>query len=133
MQQRSLRRDWPSTCSIVSLCGSLCVALLMMGGSIGCGRSESSSPTTQSSSSSGGGGVSKQVTIWWAQWAPSDGLQTLGSDYEKETGVAVKVNQIPWGDYQNQVFMNFTSNQTDFDIVVGDSQWLGRCATQNLY
>ncbi len=77
--------------------------------------------------------ASRQVTIWWAQWAPADGLQELGNEFEKETGVAVKVRQIPWPSYQDQVFLNFTDKQTDFDIVVGDSQWIGRGATNKLY
>src|SRR5260370_31988282 len=47
------------------------------------------------------------ITIWWAQWAPADGLQELGKEYEKETGVSVKVHQIPWSNYQDQVFLNF--------------------------
>jgi len=75
----------------------------------------------------------KTVTIWWAQWAPADGLQELGQDYQKETGVAVKVHQIPWSNYQDQVFLNFGNKTTSFDIVVGDSQWLGRGATGKLY
>src|SRR5262252_2838918 len=75
----------------------------------------------------------RAVTIWWAQWAPADGLQELGQDYEKETGVAVKVHQIPWSNYQDQVFLNFGNKTTTFDIVVGDSQWLGRGATGKLY
>ena len=75
----------------------------------------------------------KSITIWWAQWAPADGLQELGNDFEKETGIAVKVHQIPWSSYQDQVFLNFGNRQTDFDIVVGDSQWIGRGATQGLY
>jgi multiple sugar transport system substrate-binding protein len=73
------------------------------------------------------------VTIWWAQWAPSDGLQALGKEYEKETGVTVKVHQIPWSSFQDQVFLNFGNRTTSFDIVVGDSQWLGRGATDKLY
>jgi multiple sugar transport system substrate-binding protein len=77
--------------------------------------------------------AARAVTIWWAQWAPADGLQELGRDYEKETGVAVKVHQIPWSNYQDQVFLNFGNKTTTFDIVVGDSQWLGRGATGKLY
>jgi multiple sugar transport system substrate-binding protein len=73
------------------------------------------------------------VTIWWAQWSPADGLQQLGDEYAKQTGVAVTVHQIPWGAYQDQVFLNFGNEKTDFDIVVGDSQWLGRGATKGLY
>ena len=73
------------------------------------------------------------ITIWWAQWDPAVGLQELGKDFEKETGIAVEVHQIPWASYQDQVFLNFGNRQTDFDIVVGDSQWIGRGATKGLY
>jgi len=73
------------------------------------------------------------LTIWWAQWDPAVGLQELGKDFERETGVAVTVQQIPWSTYQDQVFLNFGNKQTDFDIVVGDSQWIGRGASKGLY
>jgi len=75
----------------------------------------------------------KSITIWWAQWDPAVGLQELGKEFEKETGIAVEVHQIPWSSYQDQVFLNFGNRQTDFDIVVGDSQWIGRGATKGLY
>ncbi len=75
----------------------------------------------------------KTITIWWAQWAPADGLQELGNEFEKETGIAVKVEQIPWSSYQDKVFKNFGNKQTDFDIVVGDSQWIGVGAVDGLY
>ena len=44
-----------------------------------------------------GAGHSQQdsITIWWAQWAPADALQALGNDFQKETGIGVKVHQIP--------------------------------------
>ncbi len=73
------------------------------------------------------------ITIWWAQWDPSVGLQELGKDFEAETGIAVTVQQIPWSTYQDQVFLNFGNKRTDFDIVVGDSQWIGRGASKGLY
>ena len=75
----------------------------------------------------------KSITIWWAQWDPAAGLQELAGDFTKETGIGVKVHQIPWASYQDQVFLNFGNKQTDFDIVVGDSQWIGRGATKGLY
>ncbi len=75
----------------------------------------------------------KTVTIWWAQWAPADGLQELGNEFEKETGIAVKVEQIPWSSYQDKVFKNFGNKKTDFDVVVGDSQWIGVGAVDGLY
>lgn len=39
--------------------------------------------------------AAEPITIWWAQWAPADGLQQLGDAYAKSTGTAVKVHQIP--------------------------------------
>jgi multiple sugar transport system substrate-binding protein len=92
----------------------------------GCGKPDSSS-------SGSSGDNAKTVTIWWAEWAPSKGLRELGEDFTKETGIKVEVREIPWSSYQDQVFVNFSQKQTDFDIVVGDSQWIGKCATNKLY
>jgi multiple sugar transport system substrate-binding protein len=75
----------------------------------------------------------QSLTIWWAQWAPADGLQDLASEFSKKENVEVKVHQIPWANFQDQVFQEFGKSRTAFDIVVGDSQWLGRGATKGLY
>ena len=77
--------------------------------------------------------AAKTLTIWWAQWAPADGLQALAEDFARKEGVTVKVHQIPWSSFQDQVFQEFGKSSTAFDIVVGDSQWLGRGATKGLY
>lgn len=73
------------------------------------------------------------LTIWWAQWAPADGLQALAREFAEQEKVDVTVHQIPWGSFQDQVFQEFGKPHTAFDIVVGDSQWLGRGATKGLY
>jgi multiple sugar transport system substrate-binding protein len=73
----------------------------------------------------------KTLTIWWAQWAPADGLQELAKDFDPN--VTVTVHQIPWSSFQDQVFQEFGKPKTAFDVVVGDSQWLGRGATKGLY
>ncbi len=75
----------------------------------------------------------KPLTIWWAQWAPADGLQALAEEFGRKENVTVKVHQIPWSSFQDQVFQEFGKPATAFDIVVGDSQWLGRGATKGLY
>jgi multiple sugar transport system substrate-binding protein len=79
------------------------------------------------------GSGEKSITIWWAKWAPADGLQELGNEFQQETGIAVNVHQIPWSDFQTQVFLNFGNPETDFDVVVGDSQWIGKGAAEGLY
>jgi multiple sugar transport system substrate-binding protein len=71
--------------------------------------------------------------IWWAQWAPADGLQELANEYGTKEHIEIKVFQIPWASFQDQVFNEFGKKQTSFDVVVGDSQWLGRGATKGLY
>jgi multiple sugar transport system substrate-binding protein len=75
----------------------------------------------------------RPVTVWWFQWAPAQGLQELADEFESETGIDVAVRQIPLDSYQDQVFQEFGGKETQFDIVIGDSQWIGRGATKGLY
>lgn len=89
--------------------------------------------TLAACSKSGGADEVRPVTVWWFQWAPATGLQELGDEFKKETGIGVTVRQIPLDSYQDQVFQEFVGNETKFDIVVGDSQWIGRGATKGLY
>src|SRR5438093_9770528 len=74
-----------------------------------------------------------ELKISWAQWAPADDLQTLVKDYEAKTGIKVTVIQEPWGSYLNRVTAEWTAKGDAFDMLVGDSQWLGQGATQGHY
>jgi multiple sugar transport system substrate-binding protein len=96
-------------------------------------KAEAAGAASAAAQGSAGIEIGKTVTIWWAQWAPADGLQQLAQEYEQQTNIAIRVHQIPWSSYQDQVFLNFGNKVTSFDIVVGDSQWLGRGATGKLY
>ncbi|MCS7056130.1 MAG: sugar ABC transporter substrate-binding protein [Thermoflexales bacterium] len=78
------------------------------------------------------GGVT-ELTIWWAEWDPANYLQELANDYEKEKGIKVNVVQEPWGTYYNKVSAEWAAKGTGYDMVVGDSQWLGQAATQGHY
>ena len=75
----------------------------------------------------------KELNIWWAQWDPANYLQQIGNDYEKATGVKVTITQTPWGDFQNRVTTEWAAKGTSFDLIVGDSQWIGQGATQGHY
>jgi len=75
----------------------------------------------------------KPLEIWWFQWPPATGLQELADEFAAATGKKVLVNQIPLDSYQERVFQEFGAKETKFDIVVGDSQWIGRGATKGLY
>src|SRR5256885_1354292 len=97
----------------LALCVLLCASIAAL---TSCGKSESSPGASGSSGAGAGGagGAGKSITIWWSQWAPSDGLAKLGKDFEKETGIVVNVHQTPWQSYQDQVFQNFSLSKTDF-------------------
>jgi multiple sugar transport system substrate-binding protein len=74
-----------------------------------------------------------EITILWAQWDPADYLQEIGNMYEQETGIKVNVVQEPWGSFQDLFFTEMSAQGTSYDMVVGDSQWLGQSATEGHY
>jgi ABC-type glycerol-3-phosphate transport system substrate-binding protein len=103
------------------------VALLGLGAGLSaCGAA------TPAAKSGAGSGV-KDLKIMWAQWDPANYLQQLVQDYEKEAGVKVTVIQEPWGSFLNRVSADWAAKGTSFDMVVGDSQWIGQAATQGHY
>src|SRR5260221_7170963 len=111
---------------IASLLPDLLTGLLLLAS---CSHGESPRTTASSSRPSS----PQSIVVWWFQWAPADGLAELGKDFEGETGIAVNVDQIPLSSYQDKTFLEFGSMRTRFDIVIGDSQWIGRGATKGLY
>jgi multiple sugar transport system substrate-binding protein len=88
--------------------------------------------TTAPAAAAPAGGIN-ELTIWWAQWDPANYLQQLVADYETEKGVKVNVVQEPWGTYYNKVAAEWAAKGSGFDMVVGDSQWIGQGATQGHY
>lgn len=75
----------------------------------------------------------KELTILWAEWDPANYLQEIGNLYEKETGIKVNIVQEPWGTFYDRVSAEWAAQGTSFDMVVGDSQWIGQAATQGHY
>ena len=68
----------------------------------------------------------QSLKIVWADWYPADCLQELSKDFTAETGISVEVIRIPWANFQDTVFTAFAMRNPLYDIVIGDSQWLGR-------
>jgi len=67
----------------------------------------------------------QKLTIFWAEWDPANQLQELADMYKDETGIEVVVETTPWPDFQTKAFTELAAKGDSFDIVVGDSQWLG--------
>ncbi len=78
------------------------------------------------------GGVT-ELNILWAQWDPADFLQQLVADYEAETGIKVNVIQEPWGTFSDRFFTEMAAEGDAWDMVIGDSQWLGQGSTSDYY
>ncbi len=72
-----------------------------------------------------GAASAQELTIFWAEWDPSNYLQELVNEYTAESGVSVTVETTPWADFQTKAFAEFNAKGDAYDLVVGDSQWLG--------
>ena len=75
----------------------------------------------------------QELTIFWAEWDPANYLQELVNEYEAETGVTVTVETTPWQDFQTKAFTEFNARGSAYDMIVGDSQWLGAASEGGHY
>ncbi len=75
----------------------------------------------------------QELTIFWAEWDPANYLQELVNEYTAETGVTVTVETTPWSDFQTKTFAELNAQGDAYDMVVGDSQWLGAASTGGHY
>ncbi len=75
----------------------------------------------------------QELTIFWAEWDPANYLQELVNDYEAETGVHITVETTPWQDFQTKAFTEFNAKGSAYDMIVGDSQWLGAASEGGHY
>lgn len=93
----------------------------------GCAR-KGTTPTGTAPATGG-----KLLRIVWAEWEPANYLQELANKFTQETGIQVEVQQIPWPQFQDRVFTALAARDDTYDIIVGDSQWLGRAVSGNHY
>lgn len=75
----------------------------------------------------------QELTIFWAEWDPANYLQELVNEYTAETGVTVTVETTPWSDFQTKAFTEFNARGSAYDMVVGDSQWIGAASEAGHY
>ena len=80
-----------------------------------------------------GSASAQELTIFWAEWDPANYLQELANEYEAETGVKVTVETTPWADFQTKAFTEFNARGSAYDMVVGDSQWIGAASEAGHY
>ena len=88
---------------------------------------------TNTGANNAGGGNGKKITIAWAEWEPAKQLEKLTQDFTKETGIAVEVQQIPWSNFETEIKKTWSAQGDTYDLIIGDSQWLGKGATAGHY
>lgn len=77
--------------------------------------------------------MAEDLVIFWAEWDPANFLQELVNEYEVETGISVTVETTPWSDFQTKAFTEFNARGSAYDMIVGDSQWLGAASEGGHY
>jgi len=73
------------------------------------------------------------LSITWAQWAPAEVLKSMADDWGKANNVDVELSLFPWTEYQPKMYAEFAAETPKYDIVIGDSQWIGKCASEGHY
>lgn len=73
------------------------------------------------------------VRIMWLEYATSDVVQAISADFTKETGIPVVVEQVPFARWQKVAYEEFATRHPRFDLVAGDSQWMGYGVTNGHY
>lgn len=110
----------------------MALASLALLAASGCGNRQNAATDSPEGTPTAAGGGGKLV-IAWAEWEPAKQMQKLADDFTKETGIAVEVQQIPWSDFENKINLAWTGKEPTYDLIIGDSQWLGKAATQGHY
>lgn len=73
------------------------------------------------------------ITVGWAVWDPADALMVLSKDFTAETGIEVRGEFTPWPSFQERVFAELNAKGDGYDVLIGDSQWIGAGATFGHY
>src|ERR1043165_2493424 len=75
----------------------------------------------------------KDITLCWAAWDPANALVELSKDFTTKTGVGMKFEFVPWTSYADRFLNELNSKSTRYDLIIGDSQWIGGSAENGHY
>ncbi|MBD3322039.1 MAG: extracellular solute-binding protein, partial [Chitinivibrionales bacterium] len=73
------------------------------------------------------------INILWAEWGPGYALKEIVKDFTAESGIGVNVHLEPWSNFQYEFFKEMEKKSDKYDIVLGDSQWLGKGYREGYY
>jgi len=75
----------------------------------------------------------KTMTLCWAAWDPANALVELSKDFEKQSGVDMNFEFVPWPNFADRMLNELNSGGTLCDLMIGDSQWIGGAAENGQY
>ena len=75
----------------------------------------------------------KEITLCWAAWEPAVALEKLSREFTSETGIKIKFEFVPWTDFTDRVLGKIVTGEKKYDLLIGDSQWMGKAVTTGLY
>ncbi len=75
----------------------------------------------------------RSITLGWAAWDPANALVELSKDFTKETGIEMKYEFVPWPNFADRMLNELNSGGKTFDVLIGDSQWIGAGAVYGHY
>ena len=69
-----------------------------------------------------------ELTLCWAAWDPANALVELSKDFEKQSGITMKYEFVPWPNFADRMLNELNSGGKLCDLLIGDSQWIGGAA-----
>src|SRR4026209_2734081 len=74
-----------------------------------------------------------ELTLCWAAWDPANALVELSKDFEKQSGITMKFEFVPWPNFADRILNELNSGGKLCDLLIGDSQWIGGAAENGNY
>ena len=75
----------------------------------------------------------ESLTLGWAAWDPANALQELSKEFTAETGIEMNFEFVPWTSFADRMLNELNNKGKTFDLLIGDSQWIGAGATYGHY
>ena len=75
----------------------------------------------------------ESLTLCWAAWDPANALVELSKDFEKQSGIEMGFEFVPWPNFADRMLNELNSGGKLCDLLIGDSQWIGGAAENGNY
>ena len=86
---------------------------------------------SSSGDGSGSGGTAKEITIFLIPSPTEDAIKARIPEFEKQSGITVKVVDAPYDDAHQKMLLSFQAKQGAYDVVQFDNPFLAPFASQN--